>query len=77
MTAAHYQPVRLFVGTRPLTFGGLAPRSHRVTAAGSPAFSAAMWVVNGVHGNATDSRAFSDPPLAAGLSQFDVLLVRV
>src|SRR6476619_8378780 len=49
------------------TLGRLAPRGHRVTSAGSPAFAAAVRVIDRVLGDAARQRTLAHPPRAAGL----------
>src|SRR5438128_2408366 len=54
---------------------GLAPRSHRVAAAGRLALAAAMRMVHGVHGHAAVVRALAEPAGAPRLAEGHVLVV--
>src|SRR6267142_3158788 len=49
VATAHDHAVGALVGACLVTLGGLAPRRHRMPAAGSLAFAAAVRVVDGVH----------------------------
>src|SRR6187200_1937061 len=77
MTRAHDEFVGRLVGPRLLALGRLAPRRHRVTAAGGAALAAAMRVVDRVHRDAAIVRALSQPAVATGLAEIDVAMVRV
>src|SRR5688572_24947350 len=59
------------------TLGRLAPRSDRMAAARSPAFTAAVRVVDRVLGNAAGQRALAHPAGAACLGERLVLVVGV
>src|SRR5205807_7100107 len=56
---------------------GLAPRRNGMTSAGGLAFTAAMGMVYRVHGNAPVNRLLSQPAIAAGLADRDVLMLYV
>src|SRR4051812_48980999 len=55
----------------------LAPRRHRVTAAGRLAFTAAEGVIHGIHGDAAHVRTLAQPPAAARLADRYVLVIEV
>src|SRR5205823_3506597 len=56
---------------------GLTPRTHRVTAAGGLALTAAVRVVDRVHGNAAHGRSLALPAQPARLAPCDVGLLGV
>src|SRR3546814_15203602 len=72
VTGAHDQRARLLVAARLRTLGRLAPRGHRMAAAGGAAFAAAVRMVDRVHGHAAHRRALAQPAVAAGLSELGV-----
>src|ERR1700754_3787852 len=65
------------VRPRLLALGRLAPRRHRVTAAGGAAFAAAMRMVDRVHDDAAVMRTPAEPAGTTGLADRDVHVVRV
>ncbi len=60
-----------------VALGRLAPRRHRVTAAGGLAFTTTERVVDRVHGHAAHVRTLAQPAAAAGLADRHVLVVEV
>src|SRR4249920_1297878 len=72
MAAAQDELVACLVRTRLLALGGLAPGRHRVPSAGGTAFSAAVRVIDRVHGHAAHDRLAPLPAHAAGLADRDV-----
>src|ERR1700727_2742802 len=70
-----------FVGrlVRPglLALGRLAPRAHRMPAAGRLTFAAAVWMVDPVHGDAAVMRTMSEPATAPGLADRGIHVVGV
>src|SRR5882757_4269193 len=60
-----------------LALGGLAPRGHRMTAAGGAAFAAAVRMVYRVHGDAAVMRLAAEPAIATGLADRNVHVVRI
>src|SRR5262245_21992416 len=68
---------RVLAAARLVTLGRLAPRRHRMTAAGCLAFTATERVIHRVHGNATHMRTLSKPATAAGLADRHVLVIDV
>src|SRR5205823_3283893 len=59
------------------TLGRLAPWGDRVTAAGGPAFAAAVRVIDRVLGDAAGQRALAQPAAAACLGEVGVRIVGV
>src|SRR5882672_9074776 len=56
---------------------GLAPRSHRMASAGGLAFTAAMRMVDRVHGHAAVDRFLAQPYIAARFADGHVLMVHI
>src|SRR4051794_94172 len=77
LAAADDQPVRRLVLTRLLALGRLAPRRHRMPSPRRLAFAAAMRMVDRVHRDAAHRRPATEPAIAAGLADYDVLVIRV
>src|SRR5439155_8134742 len=71
------QPVGRLVMSGLLAFRRLAPRCHRMTAAGGTAFAAAVWMVDRVHRHASHRWAMTQPAVASGLAADDVLLIGI
>src|SRR5690606_37826096 len=76
-TRAQDELVGRLVGPCLLAFGGFAPRGHRMAAAGGPAFTTAMRVVDRVHDDAAIMRALAPPHGAARLAVIDIAVVGV
>src|SRR5579863_4340242 len=57
--------------------GWLAPRSHRVPAARSFTFAAAMRMIDRVHRNAAIVRALAQPALTSRLAERNVFVIAV
>src|SRR5581483_4680112 len=74
--ASDDQLVAGLVGLAGAAFG-LAPRAHRVTAAGGLALAAAVRVVDRVHHDAADGGALAFPSHTSGLAPVDVRLLGV
>src|SRR5206468_163863 len=62
---------------RLLALGRLAPRGHRVAAAGGTAFAAAMRVIDRVHGDAAIVRTPTEPARAPGLADRGIHVIGV
>src|SRR5215207_8436078 len=75
--ARHDEAVGPLVGAGLLAFGREAPRGDGVASARGAAFAAPVRVVDRVHGDAAIVRALAEPPVAAGLADRDVHVVRV
>src|SRR4051812_29683465 len=65
------------VGPRLLALRRLAPRGHRMPAAGGATLTTTMRVVDGVHGHAAIVRTLAEPAIPTGLADRDVHMVRV
>src|SRR4051812_19231708 len=74
--AADDELLRFLVGVPGAAFR-LAPRRHRMAAAGRLAFAAAQRMVDRVHGDASRLRALALPAVAAGLTDLDQVGFRV
>src|ERR1039457_2802264 len=59
------------------TASGLAPGSHRVTAAGGFALAAAMRVIHRVHRNAAVVGHLAQPTLASGFAEGNIFVIQV
>src|SRR5689334_22502052 len=68
LPSLHDEAVRVLAMTRLVALGGLAPRRHRVTAAGGLALTTAKRVVYRVHRHAVDVRTLAQPAAAARLA---------
>src|SRR3954470_18156367 len=77
MAADENESVSRLVRTGFLALGGLAPRRHRMTAAGGAAFAAAVRMVDRVHGDAAVMRLAAEPAIATGLADRNVHMIRV
>src|SRR3546814_16464328 len=66
-----------FVVTGTSTLGRLAPRSNRMTATRSAAFTTAVRVIDRVLRDTARQRTLAEPAVAAGLAQVGVLVVGV
>src|SRR5215813_6766141 len=65
------------VSPRLVTLGGLTPRTHRMTSAGSLAFTAAQGMIDGIHRDAAVVRHLSHVTLAAGLADGHVFVLEI
>src|SRR5690349_19903509 len=74
---AHNELVSALVVARLVTACRLAPRGHRMASAGGLAFAAAMWMINGVHGDAAVHRLLAQPDVAACFADVHVLVLHV
>src|SRR6201991_3376532 len=77
VAADENESVGRLVRPRLLALGRLAPRGHRMTAAGGAAFAAAVRMVDRVHGDATVMRLAAEPAVAAGLADRDVHVIGI
>src|SRR3546814_15704556 len=68
VTGAHDQRARLLVAARLRTLGRLAPRGHRLAAAGGSVFPAAERMVGRGYGHAEHSLALAQPAVAVSLA---------
>src|SRR5439155_4556272 len=75
--AVDNESIRTFVISRLIAARRLSPRSHRMTAARSLAFAAAMRMIDRVHGNAAVYRAPSHPTNTSCLAYSDVFVIRI
>src|SRR5271167_108706 len=73
----HDPAISPLVVTRLESARRLAPRRHRVPAAGGLTFAAAVRVVNRVHGDPTVVWAPPEPAAAAGLAKRHVFVVDI
>src|SRR5690348_6263494 len=71
------EPVRVLPTTCLITLRRLAPRRHRVTAAGRLAFAAAERVIHRVHRHTANVRTLAEPAAAPRLADRDVLVIEV
>src|SRR5215204_1586659 len=71
------ESIGVLAPARLIPLGRLAPRRHRMTAAGRLAFTTAERVVHGVHRHAAHVRTLAQPTAAAGLADRDVLVIDV
>src|SRR5690606_33800083 len=60
-----------------LTLGLLAPRGHRMAAAGSSAFAAAHGVIDGVHGYAADLGTLAQPTGPTRRTADDLVVIHI
>src|SRR6185312_12187549 len=74
---AHNELVCALVVARLVAARRLAPRGHRMTAAGGLAFTAAVWMVNRVHGHTAVYGTLAQPDIAARLADGNILVVHV
>src|SRR5581483_8423188 len=56
---------------------GLAPGRHRVTAAGSFSFTAAVWMIDRVHSHATVMRRLAQPASPPRFAERDILVIEI
>src|SRR3569833_1769390 len=77
VAADENESIGRFVRAGLLAFGRLAPGCHRMTTAGGAAFAAAMRMVDRVHRDTAIMRLAAEPPVAAGLADGDVHVIRV
>src|SRR5258707_3339569 len=77
MAADENESVGRLVRTRLLALGRLAPRRHRMTAAGGAAFAAAVRMVDRVHRDAAVMRLAAEPAVTAGLADRNVHVIGV
>ena len=77
MTRAHNKAIRLLVRTSLGALGRFTPGSNRMTTAGSAAFTAAVRVIDRVHGNAAADRSDTQPTRTAGFAERSVLVIRI
>src|ERR1700754_3952825 len=77
VAADENESVGRLVRPRLLALGRLAPRGHRMTAAGGAAFAPAVRMVDRVHGDATVMRLAAEPAVAAGLADRDVHVIGI
>src|ERR1700716_2911802 len=77
MAADENESIGRLVRTGLLALGGLAPRGHRMTAARSAAFAAAVRMVYRVHGDAAVMRLGAEPAIATGLADRNIHVIRV
>src|SRR5258705_10178881 len=71
------EAVRVLAAARLVALGRLAPRRHRVAAAGRLALAAAERVVHRVHRDAADVRTLAEPAAASRLADRHVLVIEV
>src|ERR1051326_8796835 len=69
--------LRALVFTRLVSARRLAPRRHRITAAGSFSFTAAVRVVHRIHRHATHVRANSFPTGTTSLTQRNIFVLDI
>src|SRR5882724_2905912 len=77
LPAAHDERVRPLVVARLEAACRLTPGRYRMPSARSLAFTTAMRMVDGVHGNAAVMRTFSHPARSSRFSPGDVFVIRV
>src|SRR5947199_10757573 len=77
VAADENESVGRLVRPRLLALGRLAPRGHRMTAAGGAAFAAAVRMIHRVHGDAAVMRLAAEPAVAAGLADRDVHVIGI
>src|SRR5450759_529856 len=77
LSPVHNKRVGPLIVPRLVATRRLAPRRHRMTSAGSLAFTAAMRMVHRVHRNAAVMRTLPCPARASRLAPGDVFVVRV
>jgi hypothetical protein len=59
------------------TFGTLASRADRVTTTLGPTFTTAVWVINRVHGRATNMRSSPQPAGTPRFAETDIHVIAV
>src|SRR3954471_16814572 len=75
VAADENESVGRLVRPRLLALGRLAPRGHRMAAAGGAAFAAAVRMIHRVHGDAAIVRLAAEPSVAAGLAYRDIHVI--
>src|SRR5262249_22171148 len=73
----HDEPIRVLATARLEALRRLAPRRHRMPAAGRLAFTAAERMIDRVHRDAAHVRALAQPPAAPRLADRHVLMIEV